>query len=285
MATTMTTAADGRQLHLYDWAIPEGAPALTVALLHGYGEHAGRYAHVAEAMNARGISVVAGDLRGHGKSDGTRGHILHFQEYHLDAAAIVGAARSRAKGGPVAVLAHSMGALLLCDWLLAGGGKDLSSVVLTSPFLGIALEVNPVKAAVGRAMSKIVPALALSSGLRGADVCRDAEIARRYDVDPLNNKKATARWFTETIEAIERVHRGASKLSLPLLLLYGGDDRVASADATDRFARALRPEFATFERLDGIFHEIVNEPAGVREPIIDRMALWLLDRTKNLGVH
>jgi alpha-beta hydrolase superfamily lysophospholipase len=127
-------------------------------------------------------------------------------------------------------------------------------------------------------MSRLYPSLALPSGLSGRHVTSDTEKAREYDVDPLNNGKATARWFTESLAAIERAHAGASRLDLPTLLLYGGADQVASADATDRFAGALTMRDCTRERLAGAQHELVNEPPEVRGRVIERVGAWLIER-------
>jgi alpha-beta hydrolase superfamily lysophospholipase len=276
--TTMIKSRDGRELHFYDWSV--ASPRIGVALLHGYAEHAGRYAHVARGLNERGISVFAVDLRGHGKSSGVRGHVDRFEEYHHDVDALMLETQARTKDRPIALLGHSMGALLAIDWLLKGNGRDLAGVVLSSPFLGIALEVNPLKIALGKVTSRLVPQLALSSGLKGKDACRDPAIADLYDRDPLNNKKATTRWFTESMDAIERAHRRAGELDVPLLLLYGGADRIASANATDRFARALRCEGRIVERLADHYHEILNEPKEIRDPLIDRIAKWLLERAE-----
>jgi alpha-beta hydrolase superfamily lysophospholipase len=273
-------ADDGLELHVHEWKA-QGTPRLSLALLHGYGEHAGRYAHFAEAMNARGISVTGVDLRGHGKSKGARGHVDAFQQFHSDAKLAVNRAKELGGGAPVALFGHSMGALLALDWLLAGNGKELAGVALSSPFLGIALKVNPVKEGLGRVMSRLIPTLSLPSGLKGSDACRDPKLQELYDSDPLNNKNATARWFTEAMKAIDRVHARANEIKGPLILLYGGSDRIASADATDQLAKKLACEDKTVERLEGHYHELVNEGPEDREKIFDRYATWLLARVGN----
>lgn len=271
--TTIETA-DGLALNLYDWTIPD--PRITVAMLHGYGEHAGRYEETAKRWQTRGISALAVDLRGHGKSPGPRGHVERFTDYHRDADALVELAKERAAGGPVAVFGHSMGGLLALHWLLSGRGSELVGAVISSPYLGLAVQVNPVKKGLGNLMSNLVPKFAQPSGLKGADVCRDPALSALYDTDPLNNSKATARWFTESNAAIESVHRRAGQLTAPLLLLYGGEDKVAKADATDRFAAALTGDDKICERLPGLYHEILNELPEQRHAIMDRMAEWLL---------
>lgn len=274
MSTIRT--GDDLELNSYEWCADE--PKAVVALVHGYGEHAGRYAHVGAAWNAKGISVIAADLRGHGASPGVRGHCERFSDYHLDARAIYERATEVAAGAPVFLMGHSMGGLTVLDWLLSGGQPQVRGVVLSSPFLGVALEVNPVKAFAGKVMSRLLPTFALPTGLAGDLVTRDPEILKLYDTDPLNNTNATARWYTEAMDAIERVHARAQNLTVPLILLYAGDDKAASADATDRVAAKLAMPERTVERLSGLYHELVNEPPDVRGPIIERYASWMLER-------
>jgi alpha-beta hydrolase superfamily lysophospholipase len=265
------TAEDGTRLNLHEWRAAD--PRLTVALVHGYAEHAGRYAHVAQALNAHGISVVAVDLRGHGRSQGARGHVEAFTDYHQDLDVLLAKAE---EGRPLFILAHSMGALVSTHYLLSGKGQKVQGVVLTSPYLGLALEVSGVKKGAAVVMSRLLPKVSLPSGLVGKDLTRDPEMVRLHDADSLNFGTANARWFTESTQAMELVHARASQLAKPLLLLYGGADRVASADATDRFAAKLTVADREVERLPGFFHEILNEPPAERGPLLERIAAWLL---------
>jgi alpha-beta hydrolase superfamily lysophospholipase len=169
-----------------------------------------------------------------------------------------------------------MGGLIALHWLLSGGGKDLRGLALSSPLLGVAVPVPAWKAKLGTVMSNVYPKLALPSGLAGRDVSRDPEQARSYDADPLNNKNATARWYTEMLAATVRVQARASELQLPTLLLYGGDDKVASPEATDRLAAVLSMPDRTIERLAGYYHELVNEPEAERNAVIERYRAWFI---------
>ena len=275
---TLRTAA-GLDLHLHAW--PVSGPQAAVALLHGYGEHAGRYDHVARAFNDRGIAVYAVDLRGHGRSPGSRAHVDAFTDYHRDADALVLHVKERHPGVPLFVFAHSMGALVYLHWALAGRGQDLRGVCLSSPFLGIQIPVSGAKAAAGRFLSKVLPKMGLPSGLNGAAVTRDPEMAKKYDSDPLMNKNAGARWFTEAMAAIDKVLSQAHQLERPLILLYGGDDRVANPDATDKLVAKLTMKDRTVERLPGHYHELVNEPLDIRNGLIRRYGDWILEKAKN----
>lgn len=266
---------DGLQLKAYDWTHPDSK--LVMAVLHGYGEHAGRYKRAAEALGRRGVGVFAVDLRGHGQSEGPRGHVQRFEDYYADAAALLEEARARAAGRPVVLFGHSMGGLLALDYVMACAPAGLSGLALSSPFLGLALKVNALKLGLGRAMSHLAPGFSMPSGLKGVDVTRDPDEAEKYDRDPLNNDNATARWFTESQKAIERVQARAASIRLPLWLMYGGSDRVADADATDRFASGLSVD-GVVERLTGYYHELLNEPQEARELVLSRLGDWLLSR-------
>lgn len=272
MSTLRT--ADGQELYLHEWLVEK--PKAHIGVLHGYGEHGGRYAHLAAAFNAAGYSVIGVDLRGHGRSPGVRGHVDRFNDYHLDATALYEKTVQLADGGPVFMFGHSMGGLLVFDWLNSGISRPMNGLLVSSPFLGVAIKVNPLKKMLGNLMSSVYPPLAIPSGLAGKDVTRDADEAMKYDSDGLNNSKATARWYTETMTAIERVNAGAAgAVSCPILLLYGGDDRVVCADSTERFAKGLTGYDRTVERLDGYFHELINEPEEFRRPVIERMTNWI----------
>lgn len=271
---TTLTARDGTKLRLYEWLVDD--PRMTVVLLHGYAEYCGRYAHVAEAWNRMNIQVVGCDLRGHGHSEGQRGYVERFDDYHRDVDALMDQAKGRANGGSIALFGHSNGALIAAHWLIAGNGNDLSGVVLSSPFLGLSVKASPLKLAAGRLMSKVLPKVGLPSGLSGKDVCKDETFRRQYDSDPLVFPIANARWFAEAMAAIDSVQARAGQIKLPMLLLYGGDDKVADADASDRFAAALQMEDKVTERLSGVDHELVNEVPPVREKLIARMGEWLL---------
>jgi len=270
--STGVETSDGVMLHVHRWG-PRGPVAREVILLHGYGEHAGRYARAAEVWSEMGLGVTAADLRGHGRSAGRRGHIERFSDYHHDVDAVWGHVRA-ANAAPVAVFGHSMGGLLAAHWLIERGVRDVAGLALSSPYLGLAFPVPAYKLALGRVLSRFVPAFGLPTGLKGEDVARDPDIARTYDRDPLNNHDATARWFTESERAMEEVFRGAHHLDLPTLLMYAERDQVAAPAAAERLASSL-PGRPVVEKVEGAAHEILNEPEPRRTELARRIGTWL----------
>ncbi|MDP9151720.1 MAG: lysophospholipase [Myxococcota bacterium] len=262
----------GPALYFYS-TFPAGEAEAVVALLHGYGEHAARYAHVASALAERAIASIAVDLRGHGRSEGDRGCCEHFGEYLDDAAELARLVTERRL--PSFVLGHSFGGLVAASFLLSrpSGWRGL---VLSSPFFGFALDVPPLKRAVGRIASRILPKLALPTGIRGADLTHDVERIRAVDDDPLYNRKATARWYTETLTAQERAVHGAPSLRVPLYLVASGADRVAKVERARAFFDAAGNPDKTWLALEGLFHEVLNEPEWAE--ITKGIADWILAR-------
>lgn len=257
----------------YQIAAPEGATPLGAVLLtHGYGEHSGRYGEVIAAFVERDLVVASYDLRGHGHSGGPRGHIESFDDYLRDADdLLVELAKDegwRAAGRPV-LFGHSLGGLISTHIALAGQER-FRGLAMTSPFFALALDVPAIKKFLGRGMSRLFPRFAQASGLAGADLTHDREIAERYDADPLGVKKVTARWFTETEQAQERAFDQAPRLELPLFCLAAGEDVVASTPATERFFQRAGSREKELIVLPGLFHEVLNEVE--RAPHIAKLA-------------
>lgn len=267
------SASDGVRLFAHDWE--HAAPRGIVAILHGYAEHGARYTHVAETFNAHGFSVYTVDLRGHGCSEGSRGHIHRFSEYHHDVDAVVTRARARGGRAPLFVLGHSMGGLLACHYWLHRRDTRWSGALLSSPYLGLALPVTGVKGAAGRLLSRLAPKVSIPSEIPPQTLSRDPEMVKAYIDDPLVFTTANTRWFTEALSAIDEVQARARELEGPMLLLYGGADGLASPQATRRFAvRLIMPDIEV-ERLPDLRHEILNELPADRERIKARMVRWM----------
>ena len=262
---------DGTQLHEEHWPA-EGKATASVVIVHGYGEHIGRYDETGRALAAAGFSVRGLDLRGHGQSGGVRGYCNRFDEYVDDVDAIV--ARARGEALPLFLLGHSFGALVSPFYVLHHA-TAVAGMVLTSPYWKLALQQPAAKIWAGKVASFIAPKLALPSGLKGVDVCRDPELQAKYDADPLNNKNATARWFTESTAAQEELVMRASELSTPTLLMVGEADKIAAAPQARVVFDRLGAKDKTLRMLEGQYHEVLNEPKPTREQTVREIVEWL----------
>jgi alpha-beta hydrolase superfamily lysophospholipase len=220
-----------------------------------------RYGAVTRALLERGLVVASYDLRGHGRSGGERGQILRFDEYVRDAddmAAALGGEPVWRGAGPPVLLGHSLGGLVAFHVALRDPGA-VRGLVLSSPFFGLGLDVPAVKKAAGRFLSGVWPSFSMPSGLRGADVTRDAALARAYDNDPLIFKNTASRWFTEALGAQQRALSLAPSMRLPLFIVQAGDDRIASVAATRALFDRVGSLTKTLRIAEGSYHEVFND--------------------------
>jgi alpha-beta hydrolase superfamily lysophospholipase len=264
---------DGSATFTREWT-PSGGGARrgAVLLVHGLGEHCGRYDHVAERLCAIGLAVHGYDLRGHGRSDGPRGSIpgdetllddLRFVFEQLDPAPIV--------------LGHSLGGTLAAR-ATGGGWIAPRALVLSSPAL--ALHVDPARRAVLGLARRLVPDRALPNALPVAKLSHDAAVVEAYRSDELVHDRITPRMYGFLADAGAAVRGEPARLTVPTLLLAAGDDAIVDAAGARELAAAL-PASATVRIYDDLYHEIFNEREPDRSQVLDELVGWLepqLDR-------
>lgn len=263
MPTFHYFSADGTSLcaDVYPVA-PESKPLAAMLLIHGYCEHRGRYRETAEHLAQAGYLVMTLDLRGHGQSGGDRAFVQRFDDYLADVAAAMAELRklSAAAGltGPPFLVGHSMGGLVALLYAL-NHPAELRALALSSPFLGIKLAVPRWKSTLAEVASLLVPRLSLPNEIRSEDLTHDPALVAAHRADQLVYPKATARWFTEALAAHQQALRRAPQLSLPVLVLQAGDDRLAAPEASRAVFDRLGSADKTFTLYPGLFHEIFNE--------------------------
>jgi alpha-beta hydrolase superfamily lysophospholipase len=254
-------------------AAPAQAPKAVVGLLHGYADHAARYAHVMEAWAKAGITTVALDMRGHGRAAGMRGYCSRFEEYLDDAAELTRLVRDKARGAACFLMGHSFGGLVASMSAIEQPGL-WRGLLMTGPYFGLGMDVPRAKLIGGKIASRLVPKLGIPMGL--ADLTHDLVRAKAYESDPLVFKNARARWFTETTKAQVRALARAGELRMPLYVLFGGADHIAKPAAGKAFVDRAGSADKTWEELPGLFHEVLNEPEW--EGLARKMSEWMLGR-------
>ena len=263
------TSGDGTRLFWQAWPVPE--PKAVVAVVHGLGEHSGRYARLAAALNVRGVGCCAVDLRGMGRSDGRRGHVDRWQQWIDDCAAFHGLAVEQAGGGEVVPLGHSFGGVVLATAVLSGAVRP-GRFVLSNPAFRSAVRIPAWKLLLGRAASGIAPTLAMSNEVDPALISRDPAVGEQYSADTLVHDRITSRLFTEWVAASETALGRAPELTVPVLLIVSGDDRIVDATGVLEFAsRAGRA--ATVKRYAERYHEPFNDLGA--DEVYGDLAAWL----------
>ena len=270
-ATEWLAGAGGVQLRWFRWDAP--ASRATLLLVHGFGDHAGRYRDLWRILNARGITVVAYDQRGHGASPGRRGDVASFEPLLLD----LDAAWERAlqRPHPVFLYGHSFGGLVVMRWLQTRGARP-AAVVLSAPWLATRMAVPRWKLAAARVLLRVAPGLPLPSGSDRPDfLTRDADRAAEYVADRLVHHQVSARFHAATVAAQELAQAGPWP-ELPTLLVVPGDDRLVDADAARAWQRR-HPGVEILVREQGR-HELHNDVD--REQALRAIADWLERRLR-----
>ena len=261
---------DNLELFSRGWT-PEPAPKAVICLVHGSGERTNRYGHVASALVEAGYAVVGCDLRGHGLSEGQRGHTPGLEYFLNDITEFLKQLDLRYPGYPKVLYGHSLGGNLAANYLLRVKSAVLGGM-LTGPYFRLSFEPPAAKIALGRMMSNISPKFSQETGLETAALSRDPQVVRAYVTDPLVHDLVSARMFVSVMEAGEWALEHAAELNAPVLLMHGAADRLTSAVASQDFARRAGQK-VKFILWEGFYHEIHNEPE--RAEVFKVMIDWL----------
>ncbi len=262
-------SADGTRLAYRAWPRP-GAP-VTFAVIHGLGEHAGRYDRFAHGMAKHDMGTYAVDLRGHGKSPGQRGHVDSWSQWIDDATAFVKQVESIA-GGEVVPLGHSFGGAVLLSTALAGRLPKSRRFVVSSPALKLKIAVPGWQLTFGPIASKIVPRLALDNGVDAATVSRIPEVVDAYRKDPLVHSKYSARTGTEWQNATRNILSEAGQIKIPFLILAGTADPLIDPAGSEQLHDQAR-SMSELRMLEGRYHEPFNDLGS--DEVFQLIADWL----------
>ena len=245
--------ARGTHLHTHRW-LPAGEPVAIIALIHGVGEHCGRYHDLARFLTAKKCAVYAFDQRGHGKSaDSLCAHIDSWSDYREDLLALVKSTNQNPQA-PLFLLGHSMGGLVALDFALHYPEK-IRGVICSAPALHIPKQPFWIRV-VGNLMSKIKPNFRINITLKPEAVSGDPAEIERYKRDPLIHNRVSARWGMELMETAQRIARCAAQFQTPLLIYHGGDDRIVPAEASQNFITQMSSD---------IDRELIVYPGGMHE--------------------
>ena len=276
-------SADGQALVLHDWPAPAGAPRAQVLLVHGLGEHAGRYAPLAADLHDWGFDVRAYDQRGHGLSGGPRGGLTHDSALLDDLAAVIDATRRMQQqrgqpGLPLILLGHSLGGLV-AGRLVSLQLRPVDALVMSSPALDPGLSV--LQKWLVATLPAIVPNLRVNNGLDPRYLSHDAAVVAAYRADPLVHPKISARLARFIATAGPSTVAAAAHWHVPTLLLYAGDDHLVNPAGSRAFAAVagasaqVQPGILSVQAFDSLYHEIFNEVPAAAAAVRAALKTWL----------
>lgn len=234
-------------------------PQAVICMVHGIGEHSGRYAHAAEFYNKNNIAFFALDHRGHGQSEGKRGHTPSYAMLMYDMHKFLERKESLYGDLPCFMYGHSLGGNIVSNFILAEQPKKVAGAILSAPYFKLGFEPPASKVSLARFMNKLYGAYSDKTGLDANHISKDKAVVNHYKEDPLVHDKMTARMFVDTYDAGNWALNNAEKLSIPALVMHAAEDKLTSPDASKTFVEKAG-DLATFKIWEDCYHEVHNEP-------------------------
>jgi acylglycerol lipase len=264
---------DGIEFHVRGWE-PDATPKALIALIHGLGEHTGRYEHVAKALTDAGYAFTGFDLRGHGKSTGIRGHFPSLEAVMQDIKDFLVFIAQRYPDMPHFLYGHSLGGLLVLTYTLRNR-PSLQGVIATGAGLRSQVHDQKLKVLMAKVLGSLAPATLIASGLDINILSRDPDVVKAYREDPLNHERLSLAFGRAGLMATEYAWEHAGQFLLPLLIMHGTADRNTYSHGSADFAKlvANNNKDVTIKLWDGLYHELHNEPE--KEQVFKFMIDWL----------
>jgi len=245
------------KLYFQKWK-PRSETRAVVAIVHGVGEHSGRYQNLLEPMTAARFVVYGYDQRGHGRSPGQRVFINNWSEYRDDLNAFVHFIQEQEPGKPIFLYCHSMGTMVGLDYLLHTPEGIKGAILSGTPFESTGA-VKPILITLANVMSRVVPGFSMNLGLDITALSRDERVVRAYANDPLVSRMATARWGTEYLKTTAWVREHVSEITVPTFFIHGEADRISVAQAVANKVKEIHQAEKTLIIYPGGYHEPHND--------------------------
>jgi len=252
--------------------LPEGAAKAVLLVVHGLGEHSGRYLNVVNHFVPLGYAVYALDHIGHGKSEGIREYVERFEDYTDTLTLLYNQVQGWQPGKPIFLLGHSMGGLIACYYLLEHP-DDFKGAVISAPVIKIGANISPATIRMGKILARLAPkagVLALDASL----ISRDPAVVNAYVNDPLVfHAKTTARLSAELLKAMLRVSADLHKITVPFIAVQGSEDKLVDPAGAQMLYDKAGSTDKTLRIYPGFFHEVFNEPG--RLEVLKEVETWL----------
>jgi acylglycerol lipase len=266
----------GEKVHAVEWK-PKGKAKAVVVLVHGIGEHSGRYQHVAEFFNRSNIAVLSFDLLGHGRSEGKCGDPKSFPAICTDLQHSILDAKKKYPNTPVFLYGHSLGGELVVFHTIMNR-PEIAGIIGTGVAFRQTFPVPGWKMLIGKIADKIMPAFTMPSSIDVTALSRDPKVVEAYKNDPLVHPMISAGTAMDIICQGEWLIANANKLEYPILLMSGSEDRMCSVEGVKEFAANAPKGLVTLKIWKGLFHEIHNEPEKAQ--VLKFMVDWILKHLK-----
>jgi len=265
-----------KDLELYYQAwLPDKDPRAILLIVHGLAEHTGRYKNMVDYFIPRGYAIYGFDLRGHGRSQGSKGYVERFSYYIDDLKTFVDTVRRENAGKKIFMVGHSMGGLIATIYATKYQ-NDLSGLIVSAALLKIGASVSPAAVVMAKIISVIAPKMGVAV-LDASALSKDKAVVDAYVNDPLVYRgKTTARWGTEVLDIQKKLPEQLNLITLPILIMYGSEDKLCNPEGSKMLYEKVSSKDKRLNIYEGLYHEIFNEPE--HEKVMADVEAWLSAR-------
>lgn len=258
----------------YNAFIPNKIKAVLV-VVHGVNEHAERYQNLIHFFQ-NNYAIYLYDQRGHGKSDGPRGHVDDFLEYAEDLNAFALFVEKKHPAAKKILIGHSMGGQVVLNYLGRFLQNPFDALITSSANIRVGLPIHPLKKYVGLQLAKIFPRLHFPNAIDNRLISRDADVVKAYEMDPLVGKSASLKLLSELLKNQESLLGLAQNIKIPALFMHGAEDQICAPSGSQDFYERLASPDKALHMFDGMYHEIFNEFG--KETVFQLMKKWIEKR-------
>ena len=265
---TFQSATDKSNIFYQSWKKPKAKRVLI--LQHGFGEHSDRYGNILEKLKDDDFNIYALDSRGHGRSDGKRGHVDQFQYYINDLTELIHIARDEQKVNKVSLLGHSLGGVIALQYALEGFNQEyLDGLILSSPGLKVKMDFEKeVKKFIGEIVASFLPDTTIDANLDLNYLSHDRTVIDAYKKDKLTHGKVSFQMATNLFNLSKALYDKAHHLHVPILIIHGESDGIVDVDGSRDLFRHLTSEKKFIKTYPGLYHELMNELPKDREMVL-----------------
>ncbi|MEL7021784.1 MAG: lysophospholipase [Bacteroidota bacterium] len=268
------TTQDGLQIYAKHWAA-HATPRGVIALVHGLGEHVNRYNHFADFFNKNGYAVVGYDRRGHGRSEGKRGHTTSYGAFMDEIAQLLVEIEELYPRLPTFLYGHSMGGNLSLKYTI-DRHPTINGLVVTGAHIRLAFQPPKILVGIAKIAKRIAPGFTQDNELDPNHVSSDPEVVRDYVKDPLVHSKISSMTASAMLDAAAWLDRYDGHLQVAALVMHGSGDKITDFQGSKDFAARVKGEDITFKGWDGLYHEIHNE--AQQQDVFNYTLDWLNQR-------
>ena len=247
---------DGSNLMYYSW-LPNKKIKVAIGIIHGLGEHSSRYDDFAEYFCKKGYGVYSIDLRGHGKSEGKRGHVNNFKKLIDDSEEMFINIRKENLNVPMVMFGHSLGGCIALNYLCEYQNKEIDLAIISSPWLKTVLEPPKFIIYIQKILVGLFPSFTLNNRLDPYHLSKNTNKVKKYIKDPLVHNRISLKMFSEVNKAIDKIENESEKINIPVLLLHGKKDNIISFKGTKKISKKINNSKLIL--YEGLYHEPHND--------------------------